>query len=117
MKNYNILNVKLNSRTELHDALFLTGAEISINNLEKGSNVPFVHYHKNNEEIYLIYNGKGYVVIDNERIELSKGDCIRISPDARRQFFASKDEGISYVCIQVKSNSLDGYTITDAIIE
>ena len=30
----------------------LTGAEVSINTLPAGANVPFVHSHKNNEEIY-----------------------------------------------------------------
>ena len=47
-------NAKQDPRTELHDVLGLTGAEISINNLPAGAGVPFVHSHKKNEEIYII---------------------------------------------------------------
>ena len=60
--------------------LSLTGAEISINQLPAGASVPFVHSHKNNEEIYGILSGKGKAVIDNETIELTAGDWLRISP-------------------------------------
>lgn len=42
--------------------------------------------------------------------------CIwMLSPAAKRQFFAA-DSGISYVCIQVKENSLEGFTADDAVI-
>ena len=53
-------------------------------------------------------SGKGKAVIDSEEIELTTGDWLKIAPAAKRQFFASKDLGIAYVCIQVKENSLDG---------
>ena len=41
MENFNKVNVALDARTELHDKLSLTGAEISINNLPAGGSVPF----------------------------------------------------------------------------
>ena len=78
--------------------------------------VPFVHSHKTNEEIYGILSGNGKVVIDGEEIALTAGDWLRISPAAKRQFFAAEDAGISYVCIQVKENSLGGFTADDAIV-
>ena len=116
MKNYTKTNVGNEGRTELHEKLALTGAEISINQLPAGANVPFVHSHKNNEEIYGILSGKGKVVIDGEDIELSAGDWIKIAPAAKRQFFAASDSGIKFVCIQVKENSLSGFTAEDAVI-
>ena len=116
MSNYNKISIKDEPRTELHDALGLTGAEISINALPAGASVPFVHSHKQNEEIYAILEGKGYAVIDGEKIALAAGDFVRVSPAAKRQFFASEDTGIKYVCIQVKENSLEGYTMTDAVV-
>ena len=36
---------------------------------------------------------------------------------ANRQFFAADDSAISFACIQVKANSLEGYTADDAVIE
>ena len=116
MKNYTKTNIGNDGRTELHEKLALTGAEISINNLPAGAGVPFVHSHKNNEEIYGILSGKGKVVIDGEEIALSAGDWLKIAPAAKRQFSAAEDSGISFVCIQVKENSLGGFTANDAVV-
>lgn len=74
MANFNKFSVAKDARTELHDKLGLTGAEISINNLPAGAGVPFVHYHKKNEEIYFVISGKGQAVIDGETVELAAGD-------------------------------------------
>jgi len=116
MANYSKVSVAQDARTELHDKLSLTGAEISINNLPAGGSVPIVHSHKNNEEIYAVLAGKGKVVIDGEDVELAAGDWIRISPAGKRQFFAAEDSTISFVCIQVKENSLESYSMDDAIV-
>lgn len=116
MNNFKKINVTSEARTELHDLLGLTGAEISVNTLPAGVGVPFVHAHKNNEEIYVILDGAGRAVIDGESVELNAGDWLKILPSAKRQFFAGKDAAIKYACIQVKENSLKGYTAEDAII-
>lgn len=116
MKNYTKTNAGNEGRTELHEKLSLTGAEISINQLPAGASVPFVHSHKNNEEIYGIIAGKGKAVIDGEEVSLSANDWLKISPTAKRQFFAANDSGITYICIQVKENSLGGFTADDAVI-
>ena len=116
MSNFTKTTIKSEERAELHEVLTLTGAEISVNTLAAGTSVPFVHYHKNNEEIYSILSGSGKVMIDNKEIALTAGDWLKISPIARRQFFADMNTPITYVCIQVKENSLETYTMTDAVI-
>lgn len=116
MKKYSIISIENNPRVELHDKLSLTGAEISINTLPAGACVPFIHSHKNNEEIYCVLSGCGKVIIDKEEVKVKAGDWLRISPSANRQFFAASDSSISYICIQVSVNSLNGYTIDDAVI-
>ena len=52
MANYTKTTIGKENRIELHEKLSLTGAEISLNELPAGANVPFVHSHKENEEIY-----------------------------------------------------------------
>lgn len=116
MKGFTKLSKQEGSRVELHDKLGLTGAEISINTILEGGSVPFVHAHKTNEEIYYILSGKGKAIINGEEVSLDPGDWIRISPDAKRQFFAGEHDAISYLCIQVKANSLEQYTGDDAVI-
>lgn len=117
MANFSKIHVGQDARTELHDKLSLTGAEISINNLPAGGSVPFIHTHKNNEEIYAVLAGKGKFVIDGEELELAAGDWIRIAPAGKRQLFAAEDSAISYICIQVKENSLEGYTAEDGVVQ
>lgn len=116
MANFKKVNVAPGARTELHDVLSLTGAEISVNNLPAGAGVPFVHAHRQNEEIYAVLSGKGKAVIDGEPVELAAGDWLRIAPAAKRQFSAAEDSAFSFVCIQVKENSLESYTADDAVI-
>lgn len=116
MSNYAKTNIGNEGRAELHEALALTGAEISINKLPAGANVPFVHSHKNNEEIYGVTSGAGKAIIDDEEIALTAGDWLRVAPAAKRQFFAGENSDITFVCIQVKENSLEGFTADDAVV-
>ncbi|MDE6605373.1 MAG: cupin domain-containing protein [Clostridia bacterium] len=116
MNNFKKVSIAEESRIELHDTLNLTGAEVSVNTLPAGVGVPFVHSHKQNEEIYAILDGQGIAVIDGESVSLKAGDWVRISPSAKRQFFASADTALKYVCIQVKEGSLEGFTMTDAVV-
>ena len=116
MSNYNKVTITEDTRTELHDKLSLTGAEVSINHLPAGASVPFVHAHKNNEEIYAILEGAGKAEIDGETVTLAAGDWLHISPAAKRRFFAAEDTGIRFLCIQVKEHSLGDYTKNDAIV-
>ena len=48
MTNYTKTSITEGPRTELHEALQLTGTEISINTLPAQANIPFVHAHKQN---------------------------------------------------------------------
>lgn len=116
MTKYTKTTVKNNQRTELHELLSLTGAEISINTLAAASSVPFIHAHQQNEEIYGILEGSGKFVLDNESIQLKKGDWVRISPETKRQLFADEQQDLVYLCIQVKENSLSQWTGNDGII-
>ena len=70
MTNYAKTNIGNEGRVELHETLSLTGAEISINNLPAGANVPFVHSHKTNEEVYGILSGKGKVLTERKLLSL-----------------------------------------------
>lgn len=101
-------------RTELHDALGLTGAEVSITKMAAGTEVPFYHAHKENEEIYGIISGNGSMEIDGEKVELKAGDWMRVSPKAMRRLHADTD--MTVVCIQAKEGSLTQWTMADAIV-
>lgn len=116
MANYKKVSVSGGSRVELHDLLNLTGAEISVNEMPAGAGVPFVHAHKQNEEIYVILEGRGVMTLDGEKVALAANDYLRVAPAAKRQLSAAADCGIKYLCIQVKEHSLSEYTAADAVI-
>ena len=117
MANFEKVSVETGARVELHDLLSLTGAEISVNSLSAGAGVPFVHSHKKNEEIYGVLSGKGRAVLDGETVELTAGDWLRVAPAVKRQVSAAEDSPISFLCVQVRENSLEGYTADDAVVE
>ena len=77
--------------------------------------VPFVHAHKQNEELYIITDGDGELFIDGEEIKVGKGDAVRIDPDGKRCFKAGKN-GIKMICVQTKRGSLEQYTMSDGVI-
>ena len=116
MKNYGKTTIGNEGRVELHEALGLTGAEVSINQLPAGAGGPFVHSHKQNEEIYGILSGKGSVVLDGETVQLTAGDWLKVAPAAKRQFSAAGDSGMTFVCIQVKEHSLAGFPAVLALV-
>ena len=117
MSNYTLAHMDFTAaRSELHDILGLTGAEISCNHLPAGVSVPFVHAHKQNEEIYIVLEGTGKLYIDGEELALKAGDCFRIAPEGERCISASSDSSIRFLCIQVRARSLEHFTMTDGVM-
>ena len=108
MANYKLVHSEPAPRVELHEALGLTGAEVSINTVPPNGGVPFVHVHTNNEELYIVLEGKG------ETLPIQAGDSFRIDPAGKRAIRAAPDSSLKYICIQTKAHSLGGFTMTDA---
>ena len=102
------------ARTELHDALQLSGCEISVNHAAKGTGVPFVHSHKDNEEVYGILEGHGELYLDGEVSNIQAGDWFVIDPEGHLALKAADGSDMIYICVQVKKGSLGGFTMTDA---
>ena len=59
MVNFSKISVAQDARTELHDKLSLTGAEVSINNLPAGASVPFIHSQRTMKKSMLSLPEKG----------------------------------------------------------
>ena len=118
MANYKLAscaNIKTSGRTTLHDVLELTGTEVSINELPPGVSVPFVHAHKQNEEVYLIMSGSGQFYLDGEEVAVTQGDVLRVDPAAKRCIKADANGSLHFVCIQSKANSLEQFTEHDGV--
>jgi mannose-6-phosphate isomerase-like protein (cupin superfamily) len=77
--------------------------------------VPFVHTHKQNEELYIILKGKGQFYIDGEEFAVAEGDVLRLDSAAARCMKADADSSLGYICIQTQTGSLQGFTETDGV--
>ncbi|WP_068717019.1 cupin domain-containing protein [Vibrio tritonius] len=116
MANYSLANlgkILEIQREVLHDKLSLSGSELSINNLPAGVGVPFVHAHKLNEEVYVILSGEGVFYLDGDEIAIKEGDALKVAPQAARCIKASDFCALSFICIQTKADSLEGFTEND----
>ncbi len=116
MANFQKISINDAPRTELHDALKLSGCEVSVNKVQSGQGVPFVHAHKQNEEVYGVLSGEGELFLDDAVYTLKAGDWFMIPPEGKRALRAGVDSEMTYICIQARKGSLDGFTMNDAIL-
>jgi uncharacterized cupin superfamily protein len=72
-------------------ALGLEQSGLSYFKLVPGFRVPFGHRHSEQEEIYLVLSGSARVRIDEDVVELSELDAVRIPRSATRGFEAGPD--------------------------
>jgi mannose-6-phosphate isomerase-like protein (cupin superfamily) len=57
---------------------------------------PFGHFHKEQEEVYVVLSGSGRVKLDDEIVELKQWDTVRVSAETTRQFESGPD-GLEYL--------------------
>jgi quercetin dioxygenase-like cupin family protein len=65
---------------------------------EPGARMPFGHRHRVQEEAYVVVAGSGRAKLDEEIIELSAWDVLRVAPTVVRSFEAGPD-GLDVICI------------------
>ena len=71
----------------------------------------FAHRHRLAEEIYVVLSGAGRVKLDDELVELSPLDAVRVSPGVARSFEAGPD-GLEVLIFGPHVDG-DGETVAD----
>jgi mannose-6-phosphate isomerase-like protein (cupin superfamily) len=59
--------------------------------VKPGQREAFAHRHRTAEEIYVVLGGSGRVKLDDELVELSPLDAVRVAPGTVRSFEAGGD--------------------------
>ncbi len=95
--------------------LGLTSCEVSVNCLPAGQSVPFVHAHKQNEELYIITGGSGSFYVDGEEFPVEEGSLVHVAPEGERVLKAGAED-LRFICVQAKANSLEQAAMDDGII-
>ena len=65
---------------------------------EPGARMPWGHRHREQEEAYVVVGGSGRAKLDDEVVELSVWDVLRVAPSVGRSFEAGPD-GLDMICI------------------
>jgi mannose-6-phosphate isomerase-like protein (cupin superfamily) len=67
------------------------GTGVSLHRIKGGKRQPFAHRHKDAEEVYVVLAGSGRVKLDDDILELSAKDALRVAPAVVRAFEADAD--------------------------
>ena len=106
-------NFKIEGKRFIKDELGLTSSEISFNTMEANTAIPFLHKHKENEEVYIAIKGKGQMLLDDNYVDMEEGTIIRVATDTERAIRNNSEELFTFIVIQAKENSLEGSTVSD----
>jgi quercetin dioxygenase-like cupin family protein len=82
--------------------------------LHPGRRSPFVHRHREAEEVYVILRGSGWVKLGEEIREVAELDAIRIGPELPRAFEAGPD-GLEFIAFG--PHHADGEPVEDDWVE
>jgi mannose-6-phosphate isomerase-like protein (cupin superfamily) len=84
---------------------------VSLLRVKPGQRQAFAHKHDDAEEVYIVTSGSGRIKLDDEIIEITELDAIRIAPGVVRQLEAG-DEGLEWVAVGARHEG-DGELLPD----
>lgn len=99
----------------LREPLGLTGMEVSLNTFPPGAGMPFLHAHREHEELYVFLSGEGEFMVDGERFPVSSGSAVRVAPAGVRCWRNVGAEPLVYMVVQAKNDSVTDGTIVDGV--
>ena len=101
----------------LRGLLDSAGLEMSLNAVPPGKAMPFLHRHRENDEVYVVVGGRGQFLVDGECIDVAEGTVLRLSPPAARAWRNNTDAPLHFLCIQyradgvIQGGTLDGQKV------
>jgi len=106
-------NFKIDGKRFVKDELGLTSAEISFNTMEANTAIPFLHKHKENEEIYIAIKGTGQLLLNDNYVDMEEGTVVRVATDTERAIRNNSTAPFTFIVIQAKENSIEKSTVSD----
>lgn len=117
LMDYSFMHPKLNREVKgkqfIGEILKTTGAEISFTILPPHTEIPFIHRHRQHEEIYMFLKGSGQFRVDDSVFDVTEGSVIRVAPDGKRTYRNHSDEPLIFICIQCQVGSLKNFMVED----
>ncbi len=78
--------------------LNLHGVALGLIKLPPNEGYTFTHSHAQQEEVYIVIEGEGQMLLNGELIEIKRGDLIRVSPSTKRALKANYDTELFVIC-------------------
>lgn len=117
ISDYSYIHHKLHHEVKgkifLGEILKSSSAEISFNSLPPHTDIPFLHKHRNHEEIYITLKGSGQFQVDGNIFNISEGSVVKVMPEGVRTLRNTSDDTMIYICLQVQAGSLNSRYIED----
>ena len=90
----------------LRNLLGSPGLEMSLNVVPPGKGMPFLHSHRQNEEVYVVVGGRGQFLVDGECLDVAEGSALRLGPAAARACRNNTDAPLYFLCLQYRADSV-----------
>ena len=84
------------------EALELERSGLGYQRVPAGYRFPYGHTHRTQEEVYVVLGGGGRMKLDDEIVELSRWDAVRVAPGTWRGYEAGP-EGLELLVIGAPS--------------
>jgi len=102
----------------LRGLLGLAGLEMSLNVVPPGQGVPFLHRHRENDEVYVVVGGRGQFLVDGECLDVAEGSALRLKPAAARAWRNNSDAPLYFLCLQYRADAvIEGGTVDGRKVE
>lgn len=97
---------ELDGKLFVGQALGFSGMEVSLNRFAPGQAVPFIHQHRQHEEMYLFLSGHGQFQVDDDVFDVGPGTIVRVAPEAKRGWRNNGTVDLQCIVIQANQGSL-----------
>lgn len=78
--------------------LGLEAVGLGLIRLPAGKGYTFMHHHEEQEEVYVVIDGAGELLVGEVFVPLERGDLVRVSASARRALHAGPDGPLTVFC-------------------
>jgi mannose-6-phosphate isomerase-like protein (cupin superfamily) len=82
------------------------GAGVSYQKYDPGTRIPFGHKHEEAEEVYVVVAGSGRMKLDDDIVDLSQWDLVRVPPPVTRAVEAGPD-GMELLVLNAAQHTSD----------
>jgi len=78
--------------------LQLQGVALGLISLPPNEGYTFTHTHAEQEEVYIVIEGNGTLLLNGELVSLEVGDIVRVSPSTKRALKAAPESRLFVIC-------------------